>query len=213
MENLSSSVLITFFTAMFTILNPIGNVAIFSAMVSRRPPEERKREAIKSAIAIAAILVSVIWIGEYILKFFNVEIPSLQVAGGIMIGSVAISMLKSKEGQIKERDPDSMKKMKFQEIAIVPIAMPIVAGPGAIVTLIVNTHQYSGLVANLELSLICLALSAIIGACFLSSSWISRKVGVNGMNVVTKFMGMILLAIAASMLAEGVKALLPGLAG
>jgi len=198
---------------MFTILNPIGNVAIFSAMVADRPPEERKREAVKSAVAIALILVSVIWVGEYVLRFFNVEIPGLQIAGGIMIGSVALSMLRSKEGAIGERKPDSLKNTKYQEIAIVPIAIPIVAGPGAIVTLIVNTHNYSGVTANLELSVICVVLAAIIGACFLASSWISKKIGINGMNIVTKFMGMILLAIAGSMFAEGAKGLLPGLAG
>ena len=87
-----------------------------------------------------------------------------------------------------------------------------VAGPGAIATLIVNTHKYQGFDSNIKMSVVCLGMSTIVGICFLSVGQLTRLLGTAGMSIVTKFMGMILLAIAVGMLASGVKELLPGLA-
>lgn len=99
---MDKAALIAFTTAMFTILNPIGNVAIFAGMVADRSADVRRSIAIKSSIAVAVILVATIWAGESALKFFGVEIPSLQVAGGVMIASIALSMLHSKQSSIQD---------------------------------------------------------------------------------------------------------------
>jgi multiple antibiotic resistance protein len=91
--------------------------------------------------------------------------------------------------------------------------MPIVAGPGAIATVIVNSHKYPGVQSNFKMSLIAIGISLIIGACFLAVGPITRILGTAGISIVTKFMGLILLAVAMGMLANGLKGLLPGLAG
>jgi multiple antibiotic resistance protein len=89
----------------------------------------------------------------------------------------------------------------------------MVAGPGAIVTVIVNTHQHHGIQSNLQMSAVCAGMAGLICVCFLASGLITRALGTRGMDILTKFMGMLLLAIAAGMLASGIKGLLPGLAG
>jgi multiple antibiotic resistance protein len=91
--------------------------------------------------------------------------------------------------------------------------MPMVAGPGAIVTVIVNTHQHRGIESNLEMSAVCVVMAVLIGACFLAAGHIARVLGGHGMDILTKFMGLVLLSIAIGMLASGIKGLLPGLAG
>jgi multiple antibiotic resistance protein len=210
---MDKAALITFTTAMFTILNPIGNVAIFSGLVSDRSATARRSIAIRSSIAVAVILVATVWVGEIVLKFFGVEIPSLQVAGGLMIASIALSMLHSKQSAMHDTKETDEPPAPEQDIAVVPLAMPMIAGPGAMVTVIVNTHQYTGIAANLEMSAVCAGWAAVICVGFLSAGPITRALGAKGMDIVTKLMGVVLLAIAASMFAAGVKGLLPGLAG
>lgn len=205
--------LATFAAAIFTILNPIGNTALFAGMVSDRPDAERRAIAIKCTIAIAVILLVTLWIGERVLAFFGVSIPSLETAGGLIIASIGMSMLHSRQSDIHATGEQHEAPDAQQSIAVVPLAMPMVAGPGAIATVIVNTHKYQGFDSNLKMSLVCLGACIIVGICFLAVGLITRLLGTAGMNIVTKFMGIILLAIAMGMLASGAKALLPGLAG
>ena len=209
---MDNSALLTFATAMFTILNPIGNIAIFAGMVADRSTADRRSVAIKSSIAVAVILVGTVWVGEMILQFFGVEIPGLQVAGGAMIASIALSMLQSKQSAIHDTKKGDEGSAPEQDIAVVPLAMPMIAGPGAMVTVIVNTHQHNGIEANLAMSAVCAAMAAVLCVGFLAAGPITRVLGEKGMDIVTKLMGMVLLAIAASMFAAGAKGLLPGLA-
>jgi multiple antibiotic resistance protein len=210
---MNTDALITFATAMFAILNPIGSVAIFAGMVAERSAADRRSIAIRCSIAIAVILVVPVWAGEFVLKLFGVGIPSLQVAGGLMIMLISLSMLQSSQSAIHDMKNKEETAASEQDIAIVPLAMPMIAGPGAMVTAIVNTHQHKGVAANLEMSVVCAVLAAILGIGLLAAGPITRILGTKGMDVVTKLMGMILMAIAAGMLAAGVKSLLPGLAG
>jgi multiple antibiotic resistance protein len=179
-------------------------------MVSGFSAAERRSITIRSCLAMAVILVGTVWAGELILKLFAVDIASLQVAGGVMICWISISMLQSKQSAI--HDTKAGAGSAEQDIAIVPLAMPMVAGPGAIVTVIVTTHQHHGITSNLEISAVCAVMAGVIYVCFLSAGFIVRVLGTRGMDILTKFMGMILLAIGIGMLATGVKVLFPGLA-
>ena len=206
---MTSVQLTTFATAMFTILNPIGNTALFAGLVT--VPAERRPVAIKCALAICVILVGSIWAGEAVLGFFGVSISSLEGAGGLLIAMIGLSMLHSKQSEMHSTGEDESTSAKA--IAIVPLAMPIVAGPGAIATVIIYTHKYSGVTSNLEMSAVCIGMAVLICICFMCVGLITRLLGVAGIKIVTKFMGLILLAIAIGMIGSAAKALLPGLAG
>lgn len=93
-----------------------------------------------------------------------------------------------------------------------PIAIPIVAGPGAITTIIVNTHKYGTLEDKGLISIVCLGIAVLLWICFYFSAPVSRALGVSGVNIVTRIMGIILTAIAFGMLTNGLKSLMPGLA-
>jgi multiple antibiotic resistance protein len=171
--------LITFATAMFTILNPIGNTAVFAGMVSGRSKADQQAIALRCAFAVAVILVVTVWLGEEILKLFGVEVASLEAAGGLIIGLVAMSMLYIKRDGIHgsglkdDGDPAG-------SIAVVPLAMPLVAGPGAIATVIVNTKTNQGFDANLIMSLVCVGMSVVLVGSFLSAGVITRLLGPAG---------------------------------
>ncbi|HEY9036786.1 MAG TPA: MarC family protein [Pseudomonadales bacterium] len=208
---MTSAALITFTTALFAVINPFGSTAIFIGMVTGHSAAERRSIAIRASIAVAVILLTSIWAGEYVLRLFDVGIPGLETAGGIMITLIALSMLQNNANPVNDSTDGSSAAPK-QDIAIVPLAMPVIAGPGSIVTVIVNTHLYHGVESNLKMSLVSIAIAGIVCVCLLSSKAIAKALGTNGMNILTKFMGMVLLAIAMGMLTEGLKGLLPGLA-
>lgn len=206
---METAALTTFAAAILTILNPIGNTAIFGSIVGGRPRSEQRAIAIKCAIAVAIILVGTIWIGEEALRLFGVSIDALEAAGGIMISLIAISMLHAKQSGMHASDPED--RATGDSVAVVPLAMPIVAGPGAIATVMINTHANHGVAGNIEMSVVCVLAAALVGLCFLLTGALTRLLGHAGMDIVTKFMGMILLAIALGMLASGLKGLMPGL--
>lgn len=207
---MDKAAILAFAGSMFAILNPIGSVAIFASMTSNRSKVERNSIAIRSSIAIAVILIVTIWLGEAILGAFNVGISSLQAAGGLMIAMISLSMLQSQQSSIHDtKDSDEEAESPKQDIAVVPLALPMIAGPGAMVTVILSTHQYKGVMPNIEMSVVCIILAILIGIGFFASGPIIRFIGTKGLDVITKIMGMILLAIAISMLAGGLTDLFP----
>lgn len=210
---MSAASLLVFATAMFTVLNPIGNTALFAGMVADRSTEERRKIAVTSTLAVAVILVVTIWIGQQVLAFFGVSTASLETAGGLVIAFIGMSMLHSQQSEIHHPGKGATDPGSKESIAIVPLAMPIVAGPGAIATAIVSSHKHPGVQSSVEMSLVAIVISLVIGACFLAVGPITRVLGTAGISIVTKFMGLILLAVAMGMLANGLKGLLPGLAG
>lgn len=203
--------LVTFAAAMFTITNPIGNAAVFIGMAGQRPANERHRIIITTVLASATILVVITWAGEGVLGFFGVSIPALQATGGVVISLFGLSMLHARHSGLHTNEEERDEALSKDSIAIVPLAMPIVAGPGTITTVVVATHSHEGITNNLEISFVCVAAVLVVGACFLAAGPISRVLGITGMNILTRFMGLILTAIAIGMLAEGIKGLLPGL--
>lgn len=205
--------LTTFAAAMFTITNPIGNAALFMAMASERPEVERRRIAMTCALASMVILVVVVWLGEEVLQFFGVSVAALQATGGLVIVLIGLSMLHANPSGVHTKDDERDDAKDRDSIAIVPLAMPIVAGPGTITTVIVTTHQFAGVANNIKISLVCVGAAVVVGISFVVAGSLSRALGVTGINILTRFMGLILVAIAIGMLAEGLKTLMPGLAG
>jgi len=208
---MDKAAVIKFVITMFALLNPIGSVALFAGLVAGRSAAERRSIAINSSIAVGVILVSVVWVGESVMELFGIGIYSLQVAGGIMIAMISIAMLKSKQSAIHDSKGDVNGPKP--DIAVVPLAMPIIAGPGAIIAVIVTAHQHMGIASNIEMSVVCAGLAGMMCLCLLLTPLITRILGTRGLNILTKFMGMLLLAIAVGMFATGLKGLLPGLAG
>ncbi len=207
MENL-----ITFAVAMLTITNPVGALAIFAGLTGDRSPDEKQALAGRTALAIVIILVVVTWGGDYILKLFGVTTAGLQVAGGVIIALMGLSMLHTRTSAMSHTPAEGDEAAMRSSIAVVPMAMPIIAGPGAITTIILATHHFPGTGARALISLICACVAGVIWLCLYFAAPISRALGIAGMNIVTRIMGMVLAAIAFQMLAAGLKSLLPGLA-
>lgn len=167
----------------------------------------------QSAIAVSIVLLVVLWAGHYLLAFFGINIPALETAGGIIVLGLGLSMLHSRKSGQSHSAEETAAVAEKDSVAVVPIAIPIVAGPGAITTVLVNSSKLSGDLATMVgLSVVCLGFGLLFWLCFRSAERISALVGVHGVAIVTRIMGMVLAAIAVTMIASGLRQLLPGLA-
>lgn len=204
--------LTAFIAALFSMMNPIGNVGIFAGMTADRNTAEAKLIAYKCAIACAITLLIVIWTGGALLKFFGISVDQLRAAGGVIVLIIGLHMLFNKsEHKTSDREVEDTKSR--ESIAVVPLAIPLVAGPGTIATVLVAAQRHPGFIAKVEISVAVLVLCALTGILFAFSKPIANWLGESGMAVVTRIMGMVLVAIAMGMLAEGLTSLIPALNG
>ena len=209
---LPEAALTSFIAALFSMMNPIGNLGVFAGMTSERPPGEAKRIAWTCAGASAVTLLIVAWSGAALLGLFGITVDSLRAAGGIIVLLIGLHMLSNNPAH--RHTPAELADAKPRaSIGVVPLAIPIVAGPGTMAAVLVAAQQHASVLSRAELSAVIVALSAVTGLLFHFAGPVSQRLGESGMGVVTRVMGMVLAAIAMGMLAEGLKGLLPGLAG
>ena len=162
--------------------------------------------------AVAITLLIVAWSGSLLLEFFGITVDSLRAAGGVIVFLIGLQMLSNKSEH--QHSPAELEDAKPREsIAVVPLAIPIVAGPGTMAVVIVAAQQHPSVLSKVEISIVILALSAFCGLLFHFAGPISKRLGKSGMGVFTRVMGLILAAIAMGMLTDGLKGMLPGLAG
>jgi multiple antibiotic resistance protein len=209
---MTEAALASFIATLFSMMNPIGNVGVFAGMTADRPGVEARRIAATCAGAVAITLLIVAWSGTLILAFFGISVDSLRAAGGVIVLLIGLHMLFNQSGH--QHSPAELEDAKPRpSIGVVPLAIPIVAGPGTMAAVLVAAQQHSSVLRKAEMSVGIRALAALSGLLFSFAAPIAKGLGESGMGVVTRIMGMILAAIAMGMLAEGLKELLPGLAG
>jgi len=203
---------IKIFISLLAIVNPFGAIPLFISITDNL--SQRQTEAtIKQATAgVAAILLIVLFFGELLLTFFGISIDSFRVGGGILILLMAIAMLHAKTSNIRQTDAEASESVDKESVAIVPLAIPMLAGPGAISTVILAAHKGSGLAHYGIISLGILLLSLLIWLALHMAPWISARLGKTGINIFTRIMGLILAAIAIEFIANGFKGIFPVLA-
>lgn len=199
MENITTFA-ITVFTAFFAITNPISNMTVFVSL-TQGASKETKREINKKANIIAFIIVTVfILLGKYIFELFNISIPAFKITGGILIFFIGFDMLQSKQSNVK-----SLNDVHIEEdIAVSPLAIPILAGPGTIVT----AMNFVSNAAPLQMFLVIAifgSMSLITYFTFKLSDSIVNLVGHNVISVIGKIMGLIIAIIGTGMIIQGIK--------
>lgn len=191
---------ITVFTGFFAITNPISNMTVFVSL-TQGSDKKTKNDINKKANLIAFIIVTVfVLLGKYIFELFNISIPAFKITGGILIFFIGFDMLQSKQSSVK-----SLEKVHIDEdIAVSPLAIPILAGPGTIVTAM-------NFVANVQTIHIFLVIaifglmSLITFYTFKLSDFVVKIVGKNVIAVIGKIMGLIIAIIGTGMVITGIK--------
>ena len=201
-----------FFVAVLIALNPLGNIAFFLSLTSHQSAKEKSKTAIMAAIAIAITIVLTVWLGQRVLDAFGISIGSFRMGAGIAILLVGISMVKNgADAPPPTHALDADQPLK-KNIAVVPLAIPIVAGPATLGVIISQTENIPGIWDELIFSGLGLVATFIIWIIFKFAVPVGRILGQEGINIITRIMGLILMAIAMESMSKGIRLLFPGLA-
>jgi multiple antibiotic resistance protein len=207
-----SSEPIKFIISLFAIVNPIGAIPIYISLTESFRPEDRARIVKITPIAVVAILLVTLICGEFILRFFGISIGSFRMGGGILLLLMAISMLQAKTSRAAHTSDEAEETTDRETIAVVPLAIPLLSGPGAISTVIVYAYKAKGPLAYLITSAGIVLIGLSIYLSLLAAPFITKKLGKTGINIITRIMGLILAAIAAEFITTGIKNIFPALA-
>lgn len=199
------------FIGLFAIISPISVIPLYLSYTANIR-FERNAVARSAAIAIAIIFTVSMLLGQNIMNFFGISVDAFRVAGGILLMVIAFGMLEARRGRTRHTPEEDEEAVDSKTVAVVPIAMPLLAGPGAISTVILFSNQAETYVEKTGLFLVLLLVSFVCWIILYFAPQISDRMSQTGMNVTTRVMGLILAAMAVEFVTGGLKNLLPGLA-
>ncbi len=204
---------LNFFAAMLAIINPIGIFPIWSELTNDSGSNVRKRIAFLMILTSFAILVVFLVSGKYLLQFFSIDLPVFKVAGGILLLHIGISMVKGSATRLQNREEEgptaySLAKQRFKKI-IVPLAIPALAGPGSITTVILFGTRADSFINFLMLSAVVLASFLILLIVFINAPFFEKKVDNIVFSIFTRIFGIIVTAIAIQFMVEGLGEVFP----
>lgn len=198
------------FVSLFTIIDPFGALPVFASMTSKLSHVESRRVALRAVLTAWIVLVVFALTGRFLFDFFGISVNSLRVVGGIIFFVMGYEMLGARLTRTKS-DEESVTEY-IEDIAITPIGIPLIAGPGAITTVIVLMNETTGLIEK-ELALM-VAITAVLVVTFLfliGARQVMHALGHSGNKVLLRIMGLIVMAIAVEFFFNGLKPIVQGM--
>ncbi len=198
--------IITSFVTLFVIIDPIGLAPLFVALTTGMSPARRRAIALRAlGIAFGLLLLFGLF-GESLLGFLGISMPAFRIAGGILLFLTALDMLFERRSK-RRRDQASAE----DDPSVFPLATPLIAGPGAIATIILLTGNTSGdWAAQALVFAVLLAVIALVFLAFQMAGLLERALGETGTNVVTRLLGMLLAALSVQFVVDGISTLVRG---
>ena len=184
------------FAALFSVLNPLGTIPIFVGLTSDYTQKERAVVSLKTSINVFIILVISFFVGQYVLTFFGITITALRIAGGLIITSSGFGLLNGQFSKNKGINKKVRKEVEERHhIALTPLAMPMLAGPGSISLLIAYYQDHHSTVEIIASSLAILAVSVTIYLILRSGHYLARILGSSGIVAISRVIGFLTIAI------------------
>lgn len=200
---MDTAFLVTAFVTLFVIIDPIGMTPLFIALTQGQGRQQRRAIAVRACGIAFGILAAFALFGEQVLGFVGISMPAFRISGGLLLFLTALDMLF--ERRTKRRE-DQSDQAEAPDPSVFPLAIPLIAGPGAIATVILLTGQSPGL-SGLALVLAVTGLVlAVVFTLFLTASPLEQALGRTGINVVTRLLGMLLAALSVQFVLDGLKA-------
>lgn len=201
------------FIALLALVNPLGMLPVFISLTQGMSGKDRQRTIRTAALTVAAVIAVCALVGEYIISFFGISTASLQVAGGLLILLMSLSMLNGQMGGTKTTAEEQDEAEHKSAIGVVPLGIPLLTGPGAISTVIVYANKAHKPSDYLILIGCGVALALLVWLALQLAQPINRIMGRSGINIATRIMGLLVAAISVEFIVEGLKTMLPALAG
>jgi multiple antibiotic resistance protein len=193
--------------ALFVIVDPIGTATIFAGLTKSEAAEKRRRLALRGTALASLMIAFFAFAGEFLLTALGISLPAFQFAGGVLLFLLAIDMVFARSSGFRATTTDEAEEARSsQDISVFPLAIPLIAGPGALTSIVLLMQQAGQDFARSMLVLLALAvvmlatLLALWGAALLI-----RILGVTGTNVISRVLGVILSAFAAELVLKGMR--------
>lgn len=204
-------IFIYLFAALFSVLNPIGTVPIFVGLTQHDDKAERSRVSLWTAIDVFIILIISFFIGQYVLTFFGISIEALRIAGGLIIVSSGFNLLSgnfSKKRGINKKVENEVQKRN--DIALTPLAIPMLAGPGSISLLIAFYQEHHEPTEILFATLAIFAVSVSIFLIMRSAHYLAKILGASGIVAISRIVGFIVIAIGIQYIVSAIVSIIKG---
>lgn len=194
------------FTLLFTIIDPIGSVPVFIAITAGVDSALRKRIALRACAISAGVLLGAIYLGQYLLEGIGISLAAFRIAGSIVLFLFALDMIFGESKPESEVHDAERARQKAMDLAVYPMAIPSIAGPGSILAVIVLTdNSRHSLINQTVTAVLMLFVVGIVFACMLLANRIHRIIGDVGASIVSRLMGLITAAIAADGVLGGLR--------
>ncbi|MBN1917947.1 MAG: NAAT family transporter [Verrucomicrobia bacterium] len=197
--------------AMLAVLNPLIAAPVFAELTSGEVRRRRVRIALVASVAVFLLLVVSALTGEFVLRLFGISLEAFQVGGGLLVLLMAIGMLQARGAKVKQTDEETHEAEDKESIAVVPLAIPLIAGPGALSTMVMYSYRSPEVGHKLVLCVVAFLMAVVVFAVLRASNSMRRALGTIGINVASRLLGLLLAAIGVEFIATGLKGLFPGL--
>ncbi len=210
---MDTTLAVGFFGALFAIMNPVTNLPVFLSVTQSLSATDQRKVAIKTSLYCLILGGAFAAVGSQALGLFGITVDHLRVAGGLVVLMIGLNMLNGNESSSHHGTDDEKEEyLAADTVAFYPLAFPILVGPGTITTLILYAHHVKKPIEAIVFAGVFLAVVALLLITFWNAAWLAQRLSGNARVIMSRFMGMILSAIAIGMIADGLKTLLPGLA-
>ena len=199
------------FISLLALINPVGAIPFFLSLTTDMSSSEKAGTIRIASISVFCVIAVTALLGQQIIAFFGISVGSLQVGGGIIMLLMAINMLNAQVGNTRSTPEERHEAEMKNSIAVVPLAIPLLTGPGSISTVIVYSASVVHWYERLGLVVIGAVLAGLCFGSLMLAEPIARWVGRTGINIGTRLMGLMLSALAVEFIVNGLKALLPSL--
>ncbi|ABE55193.1 multiple antibiotic resistance (MarC)-related proteins [Shewanella denitrificans OS217] len=204
---------VKFFLGLLAIINPIGLLPVFVSLTSHQTEVERNHTGKVANFAVVVILLVTMLAGQHILNLFSISLSAFRIAGGTLIAIIAMSMLQGKLSEVKRNQEEDRESSAMESVAVVPLALPLMAGPGAISSVIVFAAGHNSFANFVGMFVTIVLLGLVSFGLFRMAPAIFKYLGKTGINVITRLMGLLMLSMGIEVIAAGVKGLFPTLLG
>ena len=196
---------------LFVVVDPVALSPTFLVVTDRMPRKSRRDVAVRASIIAGAILIGAALIGDWLLHTLAISLSAFRIAGGLLLFSIATEMVFGVRSRHEGEAAEEALEERVRNVAAFPLAIPLLAGPGAITAAVLLAGRAHG--DLIQLSILIAAIVAVAAASllsFLSAEWIGSLIGVTGNIVLSRLLGVLLAALAVQYVVDGIRAVLAG---
>jgi len=196
------------FLTLLVVMDPVGLAPVFLGLSKGRPRAEKNRIALKATLVAGGIIVVFLLVGQQLITRLGISLDAFRVAGGVLLFLIALDMVFARESTAKENEDEKKEAQERQDISVFPLAIPLIAGPGTLASVMILSSEHRGF--PIDLLAMGVVIAFVLLLCYLAlrmSDGIARLIGRTGVNVVTRVLGVLLGALAVQYVADGAVAL------